>query len=138
MKAMGPYIAVGLNGCIGSTDATHIMWVACPAHLRNFCFGKEGFPTLVYNVTCTHDMFATHCGASSFGANNDKFIVRFDEFIADLRTLDLYTGIEYELFNRQGEAHWTRGAYVIVDGGYHRWRATMSAHKSSADPDYIA
>ena len=50
-KAMGPYAALGLMGAIGSTDAVHIHWGCCPSELRTLHTGKEGFPTLVYNVT---------------------------------------------------------------------------------------
>ena len=50
-KVMGPYAALGLMGAIGSTDAVHIHRGCCPSTLRTLHTGKEGFPTLVYNVT---------------------------------------------------------------------------------------
>ena len=50
-KAMGPYAALGLMGAIGSTDAVHIHWGCCPSSLKILHTGKEGFPTLAYNVT---------------------------------------------------------------------------------------
>ena len=50
-KAMGPYAALGLMGAIGSSDAVHIHWGCCPNSLRTLHTGKEGFPTLAYNVT---------------------------------------------------------------------------------------
>ena len=50
-KAMGPCAALGLMGAIGSTDAVHIHWGFCPNSLRTLRTGKEGFPTLAYNVT---------------------------------------------------------------------------------------
>ena len=34
-----------------STDAVHIHWGCCPNSLRTLHTGKEGFPTLAYNVT---------------------------------------------------------------------------------------
>ncbi len=30
------------------------------------------------------------------------------------------------------------GVFVIVDGGYHRWKATMSASKLVSDPNFLA
>jgi hypothetical protein len=42
-KAMGPYIAVGLDGAIGSTDAVHIAWGGCPSGCSVLHKGKEGY-----------------------------------------------------------------------------------------------
>ena len=135
--AMGPYIALALNGCIGSTDAVHVHWGMCPSEFAVLFTGKEGFPTIVFNVTCTHDGAAIHVGTGTYGSCNDKTLIRFDEFIADLRTLDVFTEVEYQLYTASGEFEWVKGVYVIVDGGYHRWRATMSASSHEAHPDFI-
>jgi hypothetical protein len=84
--AMGPYIAFGLNGAIGSTDAVHIHWDKCPAGHKTFEQGKEGFPTIVFNVTVKHDGKAIHISSSAIGSCNDQTLIRFDEFIHLLRT----------------------------------------------------
>ena len=42
-KAMGPYIALGLDGAIGSTDAVHIAWGGCPTGCSILHRGKEGY-----------------------------------------------------------------------------------------------
>lgn len=136
-SAMGPYIAVGMNGCLGSTDAVHEKWDMCPADQKCIHTGKEGFPTIVYNVTSTHDGAATHVSSGSYGSCNDKTLIRFDEFIADLRTLGTYKECEYELFTAPGVTETVKGLYVVVDGGYHRWRSTMSASRFRTDPDFV-
>ena len=48
------YAALGLPGACGSMDVVHIPLGACPHGLLNVCTGKEGYPTLGYNVICDH------------------------------------------------------------------------------------
>ena len=38
----------------------------------------------------------------------------------------------------QVTTHKAKGVYVIVDGGYHRWKATMSASKLITDENFAA
>jgi hypothetical protein len=45
-KVMSIYERMGIPGAIGSTDCVHVKWEMCPAGFRNFCTGKEGYPTL--------------------------------------------------------------------------------------------
>ena len=40
------YRYMGLPGCIGSIDVTHVQWGACPSALRHHCcMGRYGYPT---------------------------------------------------------------------------------------------
>jgi hypothetical protein len=89
--------------------------------------------------------------AGTYGACNDKTLIRFDDFIRELRENPLYTtNIEYKLkvnptaivlclscvhlfsffkVDDLGTEETIKGVYVIVDGGYHKWRATISASR---------
>ena len=40
------YEKLGLPGCLGSMDITHVDWGRCPSFLRRLCTGKEKHPTL--------------------------------------------------------------------------------------------
>ena len=51
---METYRRLGLPGAIGSTDGVHLSWLGCPASEKNLHTGKEGNPTVVYNVTVDH------------------------------------------------------------------------------------
>jgi hypothetical protein len=133
---MGPYSALGLDGAIGSTDAVHLHWDRCPTDQRTYYQGKEGFPTIVFNVTVTHDGKAIHVSASAYGACNDKTIIRTDDFIHKLRTWPLYTKIKFHLYTGPGTFVVHEGVYVLVDGGYHLWKSTMSASRTRADSDF--
>lgn len=57
----------------------------CPAALRILHTGKEGFPTLAYNVSCDHAGNALFCTAGTYGTCNDKTIIRFDSHIDVVR-----------------------------------------------------
>ena len=91
--------------------------------------GKEGFPTIVYNVCVSHagEMFSVSDGFP--GATNDKTVVRFDPGITALREDKLFTEFQYYL---RGSGL-MKGAYSICDGGYHRWPETICGFKHSGD-----
>jgi hypothetical protein len=62
----------------------------CPAAVRSAHKGKEGYPTLSYEVTVTHSkriIAATH---GHPGARNDKTIVKFDGFVTAIHNGELY------------------------------------------------
>lgn len=138
-KAMGPYLLLGLSGGVGSMDVVHIPWGMCPWHLKSLHTGKEGFPTIAYNCTGEHDGSFNFCTSGSYGACNDKTIVRFDSYIESLRTEKLYTEMKYSLLvSETGETEMASGVYVITDGGYHHWVSTMSATRHNPNPDFVA
>jgi len=102
-KAMGPYCALGLNGAFESTDAVHVHWGKlyisaaifpcsqilaagmCPADKKILHTGKEGYPTIVYNVSCDHAGMAHHVTSGTYGSCNDKSIIRMDTHIGTVR-----------------------------------------------------
>ena len=52
-KIMDTYAKIGLHGCVGSMDATHVFWAWCPEKLHNLCIGKEKKPQLLGTVLLT-------------------------------------------------------------------------------------
>ena len=44
----------GPPGCLGSVDCVHTGWDMCPASHQSDCIGKEGFPTLAFEVVTFH------------------------------------------------------------------------------------
>jgi hypothetical protein len=61
-------VLAGLNGCIGSVDATHVGMLRCPYARRNAHKGhKEGFPARSYNIIVNHRrlILSTTCGHPS-------------------------------------------------------------------------
>ena len=51
------YSAMGLPGCVGSVDCVHIGWDACPTQYTSMYKGKEGYPSIAYEVICTSRKF---------------------------------------------------------------------------------
>ena len=54
---VGEYSARGLPGCVGSVDCVHVGWDKCPSMYHNMYTGKEGFPSIAYEVICTSRKF---------------------------------------------------------------------------------
>jgi hypothetical protein len=47
------YYDMGLPGCVGSVDCVHIGWDQCPtSQYFHMYTGKEGFPSMAYEVIC--------------------------------------------------------------------------------------
>ena len=116
-KVLDVYAKLGLPGCVGSMDCTHVKWMMCKKGKRFACIGKEGFPTLVFQVIVDHYRRVLHVSQHFYGATPDKVICKNDLF-----SLGAIHGsmqhIEYDLFNASGETYKCRGGYLITDAGY--------------------
>lgn len=61
----------------------------------------------------------THCGliqsstSGTYGSCNDKTIIRFDEYINEIRTEERYTEIEYDLMISETESVKQKGAFTF-------------------------
>jgi hypothetical protein len=96
------YRRLGLNGCFGSTDCTHVPLGKCPKSFMNLCTGKSAHPTLVYSMTCSHHRKIYHCTPGFAGSKNDKTVSRFDMFIDDVRKKPLFTEAVWPLRTASG------------------------------------
>ncbi|CAN0357187.1 unnamed protein product, partial [Discosporangium mesarthrocarpum] len=72
------YARLGFPGAVGSCDVTHVRWNKAPASRTVYYTGKEGFPSIAYQVTMDHTACALALTAGFAGATNDKTIVRYD------------------------------------------------------------
>lgn len=126
------YARMGLPGCIGSTDCVHIRWERCPAGGRTGHKGKEGYPTLSYEVTVDHSKRIMAATQGHPGARNDKTIVKFDGFVTALHDGTLYNDVVYDLLDKDGVPRQQKGLYLIVDGGYHKWRCMQCPMKHTS------
>ncbi|CAM9530440.1 unnamed protein product [Discosporangium mesarthrocarpum] len=71
------------------------------------------------------------------GGRNDKTIVRYNSNVMEVRLSKRFTDLEYDLFDADGNEHVHRGAYLIVDGGYHKWKCLLLPHKASRTKDQL-
>ena len=91
--------------------------------------GKEGCPSITYEVICTLWKFIGYPGAQ-----NDKHIVRTNKSVMQL--LDGNGWLNSHLFesrDHSGLCKVTKGLYydLIYDGGYHQWLCMMHPVKKS-------
>ena len=73
------YEKLGFPGCCGSVDCTHIAWDRCPDESYNFMKGKEGFPTVSFEVIVDHTRRVLSVSEAFDGSTNDMTIAASDE-----------------------------------------------------------
>eukprot|EP00961_Rhodomonas_salina_P007304 98627-Rhodomonas_salina.1 len=64
----------GLPGCVGSIDCCHVPWENCPAMWRSLYQGKEGHPTISYELVADHCRSILATTPGHMGSWNDKTI----------------------------------------------------------------
>ena len=79
-QVMDIYARLGIPGTIGSMDVTHVRWDRCPVYERHMHVGKEGYPTLAFQVVVDHSRLIHAVSRAFKGACNDQTIARNDEF----------------------------------------------------------
>ena len=117
-EVMQEYHKRGLTGAMGSIDVTHILWDRVPAHLACDFVGKEGKPTLAFEVIVdfTRRVLAVTHGFP--GSENDKTISRNDTALEMIRTEGPYATQQFQLYDAGGAKHQWQEAYLICDNGY--------------------
>lgn len=119
-KMMETFASLGFPGCVGSVDCTHVRWDQCPALYRNLMKGKEGYPTVAFEVICDHQRKILHCSSSFFGTTNDAVLCYQDDVVEDIlkgkfseeRNLSFTTTTTCGL-----KIKWD-GCYLLADQGY--------------------
>jgi hypothetical protein len=79
--------------CVASVDGVHIPWERAPDSARSWYVGKSGFPTLMFNVSVTHDGKILNVSGPNPGARNDKMAVRWDNFVQSIKDKLLYADV---------------------------------------------
>ncbi|CBJ30444.1 transposon protein, putative, Pong sub-class [Ectocarpus siliculosus] len=130
---MKQYDRLGFSGAMGSMDVTHIVWNKCPYNLPRSYTGKEGVPTIGYQVTVNHAGRASAVTEGFTGSTNDKTIVCWDAAVEKIRTDKQYTEKTFDVYNEDGTTTTLKGCYLLVDNGYHKWQILMGAHQVPAE-----
>jgi hypothetical protein len=135
-RVEGEFRKVGYPGCIGSLDAVQIGWDRCPAELSALYRGKEGYPTVGFQVSCTTRRFIQLIGKPQPGTRNDKTTIRYDATATAMRYGNHpLKSKKWDCFDANGNRIQHRGMYWIVDGGYLRWPSLICADPYSANAD---
>ena len=124
------FMMAGFPGCIGSTDATHIIMEQCPFRLRQLHLGyKLAYTARTYSMTVNHRRWILSTTKGHPSRFNDKTLVLFDDFVQSIHKNDYGDKFNFTLrdFNSQEETIDVKykGCYLIVDNGYLRWSITV-------------
>ena len=91
------FTIAGFNGCIGSSDGTHVGLLCCPTWAFNNHKGfKLAIPSRNYNATVAHwkQILGTTFGHP--GTGNDKSLILFDELIKNIHEGKLMADNEFK------------------------------------------
>ena len=67
------------------------------------------------------------------GTINDKSIVRLDDFVQKLREGKVFMGVTYRLWKDDGTYDTRNDPYLLVDGGYHKWKQLQAVMQHLSD-----
>jgi hypothetical protein len=131
------YDVGGLTGAGYSTDGTNVIMWRCEHNLKQANTGfKDSHPARTYNVSVNHRRQILYSTKGHPGRWNDKTLAMFDEFLSGIHDGKILQDVEFELLswkdcNVGGEVVKTkyRGAWGLVDNGYHRWACTQAPSK---------
>ena len=131
-ESMSEYSKAGFEGCFGSTDGVHVSWDRCHSQQKQLHTGKEKYPTVAWNVTVNHKRWIMSVTKGFYGSYNDKTIVKYDNFLTSIHNKELYEDVKFNLRKRDGTILNLKGAWVLCDGGYHRWRCMQCPVKDGS------
>ena len=134
-RAMAVYARLGAPGACASADGVHVPWNNCHATQNHLYKGKEGHPTIAWNVSVLHSREVVHIAPWKGGATNDKSMAQHDEFFAQLRAGTFHPEKTYTLYERDGTQTVHKGLYAIVDNGYHHWMCLIPPFKGMCPND---
>jgi len=127
-KCMQQYADCGQPGCAGSVDACHFFMNKTPVSVVNNCIGKEGKPTMGFNMICDHRRYIQYCSPGFYGSYNDHNKTNGD--IEFLEILDGLSDIQFFFFDDNEAVVCIKGAYFIVDGGYPKVRSLIDGYRN--------
>ena len=88
----------GYDGCIGSSDTTHIPMLKFSQWASNLHKGfKLSAPARTYNLTVDHSRRILGSTTGRPGTRNDKTLILFDDFICNVHKGKLYEDYEFKL-----------------------------------------
>jgi hypothetical protein len=135
-ECVATYANENLPGCMGSIDCVHVPWPKALASVRSWYVGKEGVPTIAFQVIVNHKRKILSVSQPHPGAHNDKTIASMDPALHAVRTLQAFITFPWRCLTAAGEAA-AYGVYLICDGGYHLWRIMQRCSVVTSDPKIL-
>ena len=127
----------GMNGCMGSSDATNVIMLSCPSWASNSHKGfKLNLPARTYNLTVSHSKVILCSTTGHPSTWNDKTIVLFDPLISGVHQGTKHQDFKFNLYekNDKGEIKEVtyQGIWFMVDNGYLNWSCTIPPVKDAS------
>jgi hypothetical protein len=116
-SVMESYRKLGLPGCFGSMDVTHVQWEKCWDELKFKAYDKDGVKSLAFQSVVTHNRMCIHVSVAFLGGYNDVTISRNDTFVQNLVAGSMQN-VCYVLYDDEGVPKLCKGAYLLTDNGY--------------------
>ena len=113
-NVMGRYKENFLPGCGRSVDVVHVVWSKCPAGDYNLCKGKEGYPSVAFEVITGYDRQILGVSSMHFGTRNDQRIVRTDETLSVIKN-GWYRNVGLVYYHEFGREQFDYGVYLICN-----------------------
>lgn len=129
------FTKAGMDGAIGSTDATHVpMWNCYYSHKHLHTGGKiKHMPARTYNVTCNHRRKILYTTKGHPARWNDKTLIWHDRLVSGIKENKILQDHTFELLERDKDgvvsSQKYRGPWVLTDNGYLSWSCTMAPIK---------
>jgi len=136
---MKAYDRLGMTGAFASMDCTHLWWNKCPESMTSdFTNGKYGgHTTTVFQAMVGPNKEVFSCSNAYPGSYNDKMVSQIDPDIRRILQYGAYKDVEYLLFDKDGIPRKTKGAYLIVDGGYQKVAGLQDPTKTASSTNEI-
>ena len=132
----------GFNGCIGSSDATHVGMLSCAAWAQVLNKGyKLNMPSRTYNITVDHSRLIHGSTLGHPATWNDKTLILYDELVCGVNNGNIPDDFEFMLYerNEKGEVVEVayKGVWFMVDNGYLNWSCTVPPVKDGTSYEVI-
>nr|XP_043609668.1 uncharacterized protein LOC122581503 [Erigeron canadensis] len=106
-----------MPGMLGSIDCTHVEWSACPRRLRGqYTRGDHNGPTIMLEITASHDLWIWHAFFGVPGSNNDINVLNQSDLYVTARN-----GTAPDSSFHVNGRYYKRG-YYLSDGIYNKRR----------------
>ena len=130
------FLMAGFPGCVGSTDASHIVMEKCSYRLRQLHLGyKLAHTARTYNLSVNHRRKILSSTSGHPARFNDKTLAIFDTFLMKLKNGFFTDKYKFELYDFDVDGNIIimkyNGCYVIVDNGYLAWSTTVPPMKNT-------
>lgn len=123
METESCYARGGFPGCVGSIESVHVASDRCPFGQVQSLKGKEGYPTVAFDVIVDSNARCQSISSALPGCKNEKTLVRYDAFVNMLRSNPRYCVSGFQVRLTPGDRSIVanlRDFYVMCDGGYHQ------------------